>query len=256
MDATGRTRFRRARVGTVLALLLLVAAMAVPATAAPPADCPDLDILDKAAVEALAPGTPLVGLTVEAGDTPTRIDFVIEHVQRAGLPDNAPFVIARATSGAPATKGIWFGMSGSPVYTVDGSGDPDALVGAVAFGIAWQGDSPLAGLQPAYAMEKVRGYAPASITVSAGAAEQLAEATGLSTSAVRRFEPLSVPLALSSARAQRLATVDRAGPRAGGGGAAGAGAVNFGCVSCSSATGGSTGSRRARSPASRATVRK
>jgi hypothetical protein len=176
-DEWGRSAARkRVRVAALVALLAVLAALGVPTSAEAeisPPDCPEQQILDQAEVEALTPGTQLVGLTVEAGDAPTSIDFVVETVQRGLLGANAPLVIVRATSGSPATKGIWFGMSGSPVYTIDDRGDPEALVGAVAFGLAF-GSSPLAGLQPGYAMETVRGYAPASVTVSAAVASRLA----------------------------------------------------------------------------------
>jgi hypothetical protein len=217
-DEWGRSAARkRVRVAALVALLAVLAALGVPTSAEAeisPPDCPEQQILDQAEVEALTPGTQLVGLTVEAGDAPTAIDFVVETVQRGLLGANAPLVIVRATSGSPATKGIWFGMSGSPVYTIDDRGDPEALVGAVAFGLAF-GSSPLAGLQPGYAMETVRGYAPASVTVSAAVASRLAASTGLSARTVRRFEPLSVPLTLSGTRTQRLPLIDRAAQRAG-----------------------------------------
>jgi hypothetical protein len=187
-----------------------------------PADCPDLTILDQAEVEALAPGTALVGLTVEQGDTPTEIDFVVEHVQLGALQDSAPLVIVRATSGSPVTegKGIWFGMSGSPVFTVDGLGDPEALVGAVAFGLAADGSSPIGGLQPAYQMEKVRRYPSTGASVTTVAlgeqgARRVAAATGLTTTAARKFQPLAVPLALSTGSGGRIDLVRRAAEHAG-----------------------------------------
>jgi hypothetical protein len=54
----------RLRAVALLALLMMLAALAVPSgavAATAPADCPDVEILTKQEVEALAPGTPLVG---------------------------------------------------------------------------------------------------------------------------------------------------------------------------------------------------
>src|SRR3712207_2802883 len=55
--------------------------------------------------------------------------------------------------------GIWFGMSGSPVYAPDGT-----LLGAVAYGLSF-GPSPVAGITPAAAMfdvaERASAAAPA-----------------------------------------------------------------------------------------------
>jgi hypothetical protein len=207
----------------------LVAALAPPLSASAtvvPDACPDITILDQAEVEALPVGTPLIGLTVESGPVPSEIDFVVEHVQRGALQDGAPLVVARAISGTPVTdgKGIWFGMSGSPVYTVDGGGDPDALVGAVAFGLSWEGDSTIAGLQPAYQMEKVRGYASSgsassTASISPSGAAKVAASSGLPTYATGDFKRLAVPLAMSrmggAAGARRLDVLRRAAENAG-----------------------------------------
>ncbi|MPZ72147.1 MAG: hypothetical protein GEU74_02780 [Nitriliruptorales bacterium] len=130
--------------------------------------------------------------------------------------------MARATSGTPVTgkKGIWFGMSGSPdVYTLDPEGDPEALVGAVAFGLAWDGTSTLAGLQPAYQMEEVRRYSAttaqvSAVTLSSTGAQKVAASTGMPTAQVQRFEQLAIPLALPGS-GQRLNLVRRAAERAG-----------------------------------------
>ncbi|HVM20863.1 MAG TPA: hypothetical protein VM307_12960 [Egibacteraceae bacterium] len=221
---TLRSRGARILTAAVVAALALAHAPSVPTASAAttPSACPDLSILDKAEVEALAPGTPLIGLTVEGGDTPTAIDFVVEHVQRGALQDGAPLVVARAVSGSPVTegKGIWFGMSGSPVYTVNGTGGPDALVGAVAFGLAWDGESTIAGLQPAYQMEKVRSY-PAtsalatSATISSAGAQQVSASSGVPADQARRFEALTVPLSLSGVTSNRLPLVRRTAARAG-----------------------------------------
>ncbi len=58
-------------------------------------------------------------------------------------------IVVRTSSDAITTAGgIWFGMSGSPVYDADGH-----LVGAVAYGLA--GASPIAGITPAAEMRKL-----------------------------------------------------------------------------------------------------
>ena len=219
----------RPRMYALAAVAALVAALAPPLSASAtvvPDACPDLTILDQGEVEALPVGTPLIGLTVESGSTPTEIDFVVEHVQKGALQDGAPLVVARAVSGTPVTagKGIWFGMSGSPVYTVGVGGDPDALVGAVAFGLSWEGDSTIAGLQPAYQMEKVRGYASSTsasstASISDAGAAKVAASSGLPSYATDDFKRLAVPVAMSgmggAAGARRLDLVRRAAEKAG-----------------------------------------
>ena len=215
-------RYFFARAYVIALAVSLVATFASPASAAiTPDACPEITILDQSEVEALVPGTPLIGLTVEQGDTPSEIGFVVEHVQKGALQDGAPLIVARATSGTPVTedKGIWFGMSGSPVYTVDINGDPDALVGAVAFGLAWDGTSTVAGLQPAYQMEAVRSYpataAPtSSVTLSSTGAAKVAASTGMAPSTVQRFEPLALPLTMSGS-SKRIELIQRAADHAG-----------------------------------------
>jgi hypothetical protein len=116
--------------------------MAGSAAAAPPAPplppCPAT-----VSPDALTVGQKAVGYTVTQGTTVETFDVEILGVMPSGIAPGRDLIVARA-SGAPIDQagGIWFGMSGSPVYTLGGK-----FIGAVSYGFS--ATSPMAGLTPA-----------------------------------------------------------------------------------------------------------
>ncbi|MPY77742.1 MAG: hypothetical protein GEV04_04455 [Actinophytocola sp.] len=91
-------------------------------------------------------------------------------------------------------RGIWAGMSGSPVYAEDGS-----LIGAVSYGLSWS-PSDYAGITPAAEMYRVRDYGGAmSRTVGVPAAmARTMRADGASTAQTDQgFRRLRMPIAVS-----------------------------------------------------------
>lgn len=137
------------RLATVVALSGLVAGMAPTAPAAPhvPVEaCPGLEIMPTDDVRAGMTGT---GLTVVQGRDPVAFDVEVLGVLRdALLPGRHLIVVEASGPDIDRVGGVWFGMSGSPVY-VD-----DKLLGAVAWGFSF-GPSPVVGLTSAEDMAEV-----------------------------------------------------------------------------------------------------
>ena len=109
--------------------------------------------------DALA-GTDVTGLTTSSGTTPDEFTGEVLGVIDDGIAPDVDLIMARLTSAEiDRVGGIWYGMSGSPVYAPDGT-----LLGAVAYGLSW-GPSPVAGITPAAAMfdvaDRVSDAAPA-----------------------------------------------------------------------------------------------
>ena len=131
-----------------LALLTVVGALAVAApAAAAPGECPS--ILPTASV---TKGMVGEGWTVSEGTTPEQFDIEVLGVLPIAIEPGRDMIMVETQSPAiNAVGGIWFGMSGSPVY-VDGK-----LIGAVAFGLTF-GQSKIAGLTPASELLTVHGY--------------------------------------------------------------------------------------------------
>ncbi|MGI8789792.1 MAG: SpoIVB peptidase S55 domain-containing protein, partial [Actinomycetota bacterium] len=107
----------------------LVGALAItPANSAPTTDCPT--VMPVADVVAGMNGT---GYTVSKGNTPQPFDAEILGVYPDAILPGRDLIMAEVHSTAiDKVGGVWFGMSGSPVYVTDGG--TEKLVGAVAFG--------------------------------------------------------------------------------------------------------------------------
>lgn len=92
------------------------------------------------------------GLTVVRGTTPEEFTGTyVGHIENAlgkGV-DMLLFRLSGLQIDSGEKRGIWAGMSGSPVYTADGR-----LIGAVAYGLS-PDDVPIAGITPADYMKKV-----------------------------------------------------------------------------------------------------
>ena len=94
-------------------------------------------------ISALTVDQDVTGLTVTQGVTPTPFTGKVLGVLKDGVLPGIDMVMARLDSPTiQQVGGIWQGMSGSPVYGVDGR-----LIGAVAYGFSF-GASPVAGITP------------------------------------------------------------------------------------------------------------
>ena len=115
--------------------------MSVPATAqvVAPEDCPAA--MPTAEV---VKGMTATGFTVSDGTEPEPFDVEVLGVLQDGVAPGRDMIVVDTSSPAiEEAGGIWFGMSGSPVYSDDGR-----LIGAVAFGLSF-GSSSVGGLTPA-----------------------------------------------------------------------------------------------------------
>ncbi|MFN2586636.1 MAG: SpoIVB peptidase S55 domain-containing protein [Actinomycetota bacterium] len=129
----------------VLAALLQTA----PAAAVPVQGCPEQEIMPVADVRKGMTGS---GLSVYEGREPQPFTAEVLGVLEDGVAPGRDMIIVEL-SGDIIDKagGIWFGMSGSPVY-MDGK-----LLGAVAWGLTFS-QSRVGGLTAAEDMVKVLGY--------------------------------------------------------------------------------------------------
>lgn len=155
-------RYRTAVVGLSVAVLGGTMLAQVPAGAAGPAPaaapCPD-----PVPVDDVTAGLPVTGLTVSSGTTPDEFSGEVVGRLADGIAPGIDMIIAKLEGSVitdPATgavdRGIWAGMSGSPVYDADGD-----LVGAVSYGLSWA-PSDYAGITPAEDMYAILNHeAPA-----------------------------------------------------------------------------------------------
>jgi hypothetical protein len=143
--------------GALMAATVSGVANAAPAPAAAP-DCPDAYPLSQ-----VTKGLKVTGLTVSHGTEPDRITGTVVGRIQDGIAPGVDMIIARM-SGSEITdpetgdvwRGIWAGMSGSPVYAPDGR-----LIGAVSYGLSYS-PSDYAGITPAAQMYRVRDYQSAA----------------------------------------------------------------------------------------------
>lgn len=163
-------RALRARTIAILATLSVVvgALFSPPPVAAQtpptPGECDEIITVDQLQARLDAGPVTGTGYTVARGRTVETFDVEVLGVLKDGVaPGRDMIVIDTSGSLIDNAGGIWFGMSGSPVYTDDGK-----LIGAVAFGFSF-GPSSTAGVTPAEDMLKVLGYPPTGGTTSARA---------------------------------------------------------------------------------------
>lgn len=183
---------RHAAVLSILALL--GGALATGAAKAALAECPE--VMPVAEVTEGMMGT---GYTVSEGTQPEPFSAEVLGVLENGIGPGRDMIIVDTSSAAiDEAGGIWYGMSGSPVY-IDGK-----FVGALAYGLTW-GPSTTAGLTPAEDMMKIADR-PAAMGAAAGPEKvkltrtmkaSIARATGTSQSSVgssmkRLLTPLSI----------------------------------------------------------------
>ena len=191
------------------AALLVGLALAATGLAAAPAgadlsDCPGEPQVYP--VDRLQAGQQAYGLTVSKGRMPERFDVEILGVLPNGVGPGRDMIIVEVSGEAiERAGGIWFGMSGSPVY-ID-----DRLVGAVAFGLSF-GPSAIGGLTAAEDMAEILDYPRErvarerrKVALDRAMRARIAAATGTSTSQVGgSMVRLKVPFMMSGLNGERL----------------------------------------------------
>jgi hypothetical protein len=185
----------------------VVAGSVAPAAAAPAPDCAvAFPIAD------LAVGARLDGLTVTRGTTPEGFTADVLGVLTDGIAPGVDMIMVKVD---PATldidpsevKGIWQGMSGSPLYAADGR-----LVGAVSYGLGSFEQSWVAGVTPYADMTEYLADAPAArpaetVRVDGRTARRVAAVAGTRAQRVSAgFRQLPLPLGVAgvAGSAQRL----------------------------------------------------
>ena len=112
-----------------------------------PVDCPEVMPVDQ-----LQRGMMAKGFTVSRGTEPEPFSAEVLGVLENGIGPGRDMIMVDAHSPEiDRVGGIWYGMSGSPVY-LDGK-----LLGAVAYGLSF-GPSTVAGLTPAEDMMDILDY--------------------------------------------------------------------------------------------------
>ena len=223
------TRSRPYRLSVLLSLCVLASALsvlpAVPVAAAADRDC--APALTTAALQSLLdangrdPDTgaqvpvAATGATVVHGTTAQTFNADILGIDYGGIGIDHDLIIAELSGlGIDGERGVWAGMSGSPVYL------DDQLVGAVSYGFTW-GASSLAGITPAEEMLTMTdagsptGRAGASVQLDRGQRRSIAVQTSTAMAAVPgRLPRLAVPLAINGSQ-ERIEWLQRRARRDG-----------------------------------------
>jgi len=203
------------RVQGRVGLGLAIACVTVALTAAPAAATPPLpQCADTVTPDSLTPGQNAIGYSVTQGRTVRSFHVKVLGVMPSGIAPGRDLIIVD-TSGAPIDEagGIWFGMSGSPIYTLDGK-----LIGAISYGFS--STSTMAGVTPANpdmlqllnpsggGSPRAAASAPGRMQLSHGVRQRVARQAGVSASQVGgSVSQLEVPLSVSGlapARRTRL----------------------------------------------------
>ncbi|HEX2235404.1 MAG TPA: SpoIVB peptidase S55 domain-containing protein [Actinomycetota bacterium] len=214
----GRVRLCALAVGSALvgALSLAPTATGAPSAAQGPEPCPAPMPVDelRARLSGASGSVVGTGYTVARGTQPGAFDAEFLGVLDNGILPGRDLVIAELRSAAlDSARGVWAGMSGSPVY-LDGK-----LVGAVAYSLSF-GPSRIAGITPAEYMMRLLDrpdpaattagrMQPAKVHISSAMRARIASATGVSADEVgdglvRLRVPVSVSgLAVGGTRALR-----------------------------------------------------
>jgi hypothetical protein len=139
--------------GLVIATVPVAPAQSVPPDPSCPAAIPVRDVVNGIAVS---------GLTTTSGTTPETFSGTVLGVLNDGIAPGLDLIMVQL-QGSQIThpdgsldKGVWAGMSGSPVYTDDGR-----LLGAVAYGLSF-GPSDVAGVTPGAEMVKLLQQPPSN----------------------------------------------------------------------------------------------
>jgi hypothetical protein len=210
---TWSARAVAAGVGLVLLMSLMTSGRA---SAVPVENCGGLEIMPVDEIRKDMVGT---GLTVTKGRQPETFSAKVLGVLPDAILPGRDLIIAEVSSNATIDRlgGIWFGISGSPVY-VD-----NKLIGAVSFGLSFS-PSRIVGLTPAEDMVKVLGFPSGSkpttsarssarfplkkIAIPDPMVRRISRATGLPEDGVDNgFQTLKIPFAVSGVSARGLARI-------------------------------------------------
>lgn len=208
---------RRILPGVLAVALAVTVAAATPAgrtpvAAAQTSECPTVMSTDEVSV-----GMTGTGLTVVQARDPVSFDAEVLGILD-GFPGPGRKVVIAELAGAPLDQagGVWFGMSGSPVYMPDPVTGEEELLGAVAFGFSF-GPSNLAGLTPAEDMVDLLDPGSGSTlartegtvlprSLRAGVAARV----GVAASEIGSLVRLKTPLSVSGLTPRGLRQVQRA----------------------------------------------
>lgn len=205
-----RTPRHRMIIGVTLAAGVAMAVAALPAESTDAAganNCPDAFPSGQ-----LTPGQEVTGLTVSSGTTPDTITGQYVGSIDDGIAPGVDMLVFRlqgskiTTPSGDVDRGIWAGMSGSPLYTQDGR-----LIGAVSYGLSLE-PSDYAGVTPAaamYALSKYSRPAPKSVAVPHHLAAMLRHAGAPAKQASQGMHQLRMPLNINASgsmkRVRRIA---------------------------------------------------
>jgi SpoIVB peptidase S55 len=214
MKRVERSLFVRA--GAAVAALALgvtgLAAGPVAAQVSGPIDCPEITPTDE-----ITAGMQATGFTVSEGTEPEPFDAEVLGVLRNGVAPGRDMIVVETSSPAIDTAGgIWFGMSGSPVYDETGR-----LLGAVAFGLTG-GPSHIGGLTPAEDLDELLDFPSSQTAAAAGSVElsgNLERKVAARTEGDRtdfKFRRLRAPLSVSGLTDRGYETLAKAIRREGG----------------------------------------
>jgi hypothetical protein len=208
-------------IGLIASTVVLGSAMGAQGA---PSDCPSVF-----PVSSIQNGMTGYGLTVSQGRTPDTFNVRYLGVLKDGIAPGRDLIVVDTSGQAISNAGgIWFGMSGSPVYI------NDQLVGAIAYSLSF-GPSTIAGVTPAQDMENILSFPTPTPSPSAsptpspsasptGSSSQqyasrgryrrgrltptmsrrIRTATGSSPSSSSSFHRLSLPLSVSGVNARGL----------------------------------------------------
>jgi SpoIVB peptidase S55 len=206
-------RVRRAVVAAAVAALLALGLLAAPAAgqAAPADPCPAA-----VPVSQVTAGLTGTGYTVSSGTTPEPFTARVIGVLEDGIAPGLDMIIVETDSPAiRAAGGIWFGMSGSPVYTGDGR-----LLGAVAYGLSGA-PSTIGGITPGEEMRKLLSLPSAAqrnprtrVQLSSVLKDRIVRTGAASTAQVQAgMRQLPLPLGISGLAGQHYDKVAQATAR-------------------------------------------
>lgn len=190
--ASSRTRLGAVAAGAALAASALLAPSGG-ASAAPSNQCP-------AAFPAtgLSPAQHVTGSTVSSGTTLDPIEGSYIGTINDGIAPGVDMLLFKITGSVVTTptgevdRGIWAGMSGSPLYADDGR-----LVGSVSYGLSWS-PSDIAGVTPAADIYKLKKYDPAARARLTKAALGRLRAVGAAAPSGASMEQLRIPTSVNS----------------------------------------------------------
>lgn len=215
MNKAGRSLIVRGAVVTSAVALAATGTVAGPVAAqvAAPENCPEILPTDDVASDMT--GT---GFTVSEGTAPEPFDVDVLGVLENGVAPGRDMIVVETSSPAiDEAGGIWFGMSGSPVYDEDSG----RLIGAVAFSLSG-GPSHIGGLTPAEDLAELLDY-PSGL--ASKAARQVALSGGLERRVAERedgartnftLRRLRAPLSVSGLTQRGLDVLAKAIRREGG----------------------------------------